>query len=135
MFAGIGLWWAEIGAYHVFGLDWAYRGPWPALLTIPATFCLASVFFLTRDACRLSLAQCAVVTVVYYAGYSILVSVGRVACAFALPRCGTFMHGDYDVYGYRLGAFATCATFLGVACLRQFVAKKNRGETASSSCG
>ena len=130
---GVALWYAQIGAYHVQGVSWAYQGPWPYLLRIPAYLLVASIFVVTRKASHFSWSESLALAAFYLTVYLSLIGVAPIVCSIALPRSGTFIHGNYTVFGYRLGAFAVCAAFLCVACARGFAAWMRSRETRRSS--
>ena len=121
--AAVALWYAELGAYHVHGFKLAYTGIWPYVLRAPTYVLLAGVIVVSSVDERFPLLQAVLLAASYIVVFLVLWDIAGVACSIALPRSGTFMHGNYDIYGYRLGAFALGTTFLWAAVARCLVSR------------
>jgi hypothetical protein len=113
-------WFADIGAYHVCGFKQAYASPWSGLLKIPGYLCLGLLVLTCRRGRSIGIARSLCAAGVFLISYLAFMSVAEVVCNIALPRGGTFLHGNYDIFGYRLGMYTLTASFM-CALLMRFV--------------
>ncbi len=99
-------------------------------------FCLdlGAIFFLGSGPRGVSRTRIVLGICTYFGLYFSLMFLAPAVCSIALPRSGTFLHGDYDALGYRLGVCAISASFLSAmatrwSVLQQGVQSRNDNST------
>jgi len=115
---------AEI-AYHICGLEWAYTAPWSVLLKMPPFLTLCAWFPLTRERSGITASRALLASCVYATSYVVLMFFGPFVCTIGLRPSGSFMHGNYDDFGYRLGMYALGVSLLGVLFAKQLYVRRD----------
>ena len=128
-FAGLVAWFFSLGIYGTWARTlifhdyrWYYQNWWPEKVPVIAVMATLVTCLSLPARPRRTIRFCVAILLFVAAFFGLLV-LAEPLCSSYLPRAGTTFHGDYDVFGFRLGGYFLLAILTSVALLRLMLPK------------
>jgi len=138
-FAVFVAWFFSFGVYRTWARTlilhdyrWYYENWWPAKIPTVAVVATLVVFLSghrgSRNAIRLCLAGALFCTLFFG-----MLAFAEPVCSFYLPRAGTTFHGNYDIFGFRLGGYYLFALVASVSLFKLIMLRKPLNQASETS--
>jgi hypothetical protein len=120
-FAFFVAWFFSDGVYRtwaqtviIYDYRWYYENWWPEKVPTVAVMATLFFFFPFQDRVGAIGRRCAAMALFTAALFGML-ALAEPLCSFSLPRAGTTDHGNYDIFGFRLGVYYLVALVIALS--------------------